>query len=148
MNGGRKATPVQKPSQQPANDGQVHLPNEARQCLELAEQCFNAKNFTDAAEHLERALSFAPDSVELLIALGNLRLQLGDLPAVRQSLRKAASRRPDDALLHVLLAGVCLRLEMVVEFECACEVLTRVFLVSWIKKFDGIDRIVIDVNDA
>jgi len=108
-----------KPTQAGKGLGQINLPTTDRQHLELAERCFNAGNLAEAVEHLDRAVEQAPDSVELLTALGNLHFQLGDLPSARLSLRKAVSRRPDDALLHVLLANVCLRLQNVEEFESA-----------------------------
>jgi glycosyltransferase involved in cell wall biosynthesis/ADP-heptose:LPS heptosyltransferase/predicted Zn-dependent protease/GT2 family glycosyltransferase len=110
------ATPssTTSPAQSP-----VPLSSHARACLDAAEHCFNTGHLAAAARHLERAVEQAPDSVELLSALGNLHFQLDDLPAARQAFRKAVSRRSDDALLHVLLANVCLRLGNAEEFESA-----------------------------
>ena len=120
--GGPAGQPVSGPADRRASQpaGQpASVSKAAAECLDWAEGHFREGRLSQARDWLERALDFAPEEAELLVAFGNLEFQLGNFVAAFEALSKAAARRPTDPLLHVLLAHAALRLEKTEAFEVA-----------------------------
>ena len=68
---------------------------------QLAETCLKLKNYNCAAEHLSRALDFAPDNYAARLDLANLLIAYHDLKAAQPHLDILRQQRPDSPDTHL-----------------------------------------------
>lgn len=87
--------------------------------LAEADAAFGSQNLSGAREALVEALGFAPDSPEILSALGSVCFQLGNLEEARTHLRKLVQIVPSDPVKWIQLALSLYQLGDLPEFEVA-----------------------------
>jgi tetratricopeptide (TPR) repeat protein/glycosyltransferase involved in cell wall biosynthesis len=87
--------------------------------LAKADAAVGSQNLAEARDALKAALEFAPDSPEILSALGTVCFQLGDLREARLHLDRLVQIAPSDPVKWVQLALCSYQLGESAEFESA-----------------------------
>ncbi|MBM3836640.1 MAG: glycosyltransferase [Verrucomicrobia bacterium] len=89
------------------------------QWLTKADAAVGSQNLAEARDALKAALAFAPDSPEILSAIGTVCFQLGDLRQARIHLERLVQIAPSDPGKWVQLALCHYQLGELAEFESA-----------------------------
>jgi predicted O-methyltransferase YrrM/ubiquinone/menaquinone biosynthesis C-methylase UbiE len=108
----RDARPLPAPSE---NDTK----GEAVRFMDLAVACQTRSDLRGARNALLKALDWAPNNIELVLATGAVSLQLGDAKSARWLATLATLLQPENAISFVRLAEAALALERIPEFEHA-----------------------------
>jgi Flp pilus assembly protein TadD len=109
---------IKQPADLPAatNDD---LTGEAIPFIEQAEQCQNHRDFHGAGRFLMKALDWAPNVVDLILATAVAHLQSGEAQAARWLAVRATVLQPDHPLAFVRLAEAALALDLQPECDSA-----------------------------
>lgn len=91
-------------------DSQPAWPAEVVKLLQEADANFASGDLNAARDSLGQALDFVPDDAQLIIALGNIHLNLGNAEAACREFTKVAALYPEHASAHANLAVALLRL--------------------------------------
>ena len=108
----RDARPLPAPSEE-------DTAGEAVRFVDLAVACQTRSDMRGARNALLKALDWAPNNIDLVLATGAMSLQLGDAKLARWFATLATLLQPDTAISFVRLAEANLALERIPEFEHA-----------------------------
>lgn len=92
-------------------------PIEVTRLVQHADQYFAQGDLNAAIDTLKQALDIIPDDPQLIVALGNLWLGLGEIDTARREFVKAAVIHPDYSPAHAHLAAVQLHLGLLDQAE-------------------------------
>lgn len=87
--------------------------------LEQAEAAFSAGDYGGARDALQQALTLQPETVEIILFLGNVLFHLGDLAEAHHQFLTACSLEPTHNVAQMSLAAVCLQRHRPKEAEAA-----------------------------
>ncbi len=97
----------------------IELTPEAKGHVDQAQAALDGGDAAEALARLKSARKLCPRNADLLIGIGNLQFQLGNLHDCYDALESGRELRPEDPLIHVMLATAAVRLDRLDEFENA-----------------------------
>ena len=93
-------------------DSKISQLSEAQALTYLGDLLIHTNRFTEAEDHLKKALTIAPDSSIAIASLGNLKLKQGESTASKQLLQKAIAIDPNNYLAQYYYANTISREQM------------------------------------